>query len=264
MDKVETVPPETPSPADSAEPKSPVDVLYTQEPRAAFTPQTIDVETKQSPSKEDFFIFRPSVAQQAIQEIQSHLSQDEDGELQSSWILAQISHWGTEREVLAFICNKSLLICYYDFVELGSSRVFRIPLNYIDTLTWGPLSYPRMALNKRDVYALQVKWDKLREPPSLFSWWNPWTEDLSYINLIQHPGDTTEKHLKDMCQLDKFMERLVDMVKLAHERSPLPGRANGLLVLNRPVNTDTSLGLLSLLNSKARLGYAKPRWGFGF
>ncbi|XP_075071926.1 tumor protein p63-regulated gene 1-like protein [Mixophyes fleayi] len=264
MDKEKSITPETASPADSADPKSTLSALYTKEPRASFTPQNIDIDRKPNLSKEDFFIFRPSVAQQAIQQIQSHLSQDEDGNLQSSWILAQISHWGTEREVLAFLCDKSLLICYYDFVELGSSRVFRIPLNYIDTVTWGPLSYPRMALNKRDAQALQVKWDKLRDPPSLLSWWNPWTEDLSYINLIQHPGDTTEKYLKEMCQMDKFMENLVEMVKLAHERSPLPGRANGLLVLNRPVNIDTSLGLFSLLNSKVQLGYAKPRWGFGF
>ncbi|XP_056385331.1 tumor protein p63-regulated gene 1-like protein isoform X1 [Hyla sarda] len=207
---------------------------------------------------------KPTVVEQAIQDIRNYLSPDEDGNLRSSWILSQISHWGTEREVIAFLCDQSLLICYYDFVELGRSHVFRIPLNYIDTVTWGPLSYPKMAVNKLEGKVIQIKWDKFREPPSFLSWWNPWTEDLSYINLIQHPGNPPEKHLRDMCELETFMEKLVEMVKVAHERNPLPGRANGLLVLQRPVTIDTSLGLVSLLNHKVQLGYAKSRWRFGF
>ncbi|KAG9468743.1 hypothetical protein GDO78_022044 [Eleutherodactylus coqui] len=181
-----------------------------------------------------------------------------------SLLSCRMSHWGTEREVIAFLCSRSLLICYYDFVELGRSHMFRVPLNYIDMVIHGPLSYPGIALNKREGNAIQIKWDKLREPPSLLSWWNPWTEDLSYINLIQHPGNPTEQNLRDMCQMEGFMEQLVKMVKLAHQRNPLPGRANGLLVLQRPVAIDTTLGLVSLFNHKVQLGYAKPRWGFGF
>ncbi|XP_075698455.1 tumor protein p63-regulated gene 1-like protein [Rhinoderma darwinii] len=255
---------ETPSPAVNMDPEIPRLPMYTMEPRASFTPQYINPEIKQKSPNEDYFIFRPTAVQQAVQDIQSRLSPEDDGNMRSSWILAQMSHWGTECEVIAFLCDRSLLICYYDIVDLGRSRVFRIPLNYIDTVIWGPLSYPTLALNKREGNAMQIKWDKLRGPPSLLSWWNPWTEDLSYINLIQHPGNPTEKNLRDMCQLENFMEQLVEMVKTAHESSPLPGRANGLLVLHKPVTIDTSLGLVSLFNHKAQLGYAKPRWGFGF
>ncbi|XP_040293724.1 tumor protein p63-regulated gene 1-like protein [Bufo bufo] len=254
-------PTETSPPADPQVPKLP---MYTQEPRASFTPQYIAPETKPKPLHEDYFIFRPRLVQQAVQEIQCRLSPEEDGNMRSTWILAQLSHWGTEREVIVFLCDRSLLICYYDVVELSRCHVFRIPLNYIDQVIWGPLSYPKLALNKREGKAIQIKWDKLREPPSLLSWWNPWTEDLSYINLIQHPGNPTEKNLQDMCQLENFMEQLVEMVKPAHESNPLPGRANGLLVLQRPVVIDTSLGLVSLFNHKVQLGYAKPRWRFGF
>lgn len=255
---------ETSSPADSKDPQISRHPMYTLEPRASFTPQYIDPETRPTSPNEDYFIFRPTMVQQAVQEIQSYLSPEEDGNMKSSWILSQISHWGTECEVIAFLCDRSLLICYYDFVELGRSHVFRIPLNYIDTVIWGPLSYPKMALNKKEGNVIQIKWDKLREPPSLLSWWNPWTEDLSYINLIQHPGNPTEKNLRDMCQLENFKEQLVEMVKPALESNPLPGRANGLLVIQRPVTIDTSLGLVSLFNHKIQLGYAKPRWRFGF
>ncbi|XP_056385332.1 tumor protein p63-regulated gene 1-like protein isoform X2 [Hyla sarda] len=257
-------PNETPAPADNKNPEMSPHNMYTQKPRASFTLEYIDPEVKQKPPNEDYLIFRPTVVEQAIQDIRNYLSPDEDGNLRSSWILSQISHWGTEREVIAFLCDQSLLICYYDFVELGRSHVFRIPLNYIDTVTWGPLSYPKMAVNKLEGKVIQIKWDKFREPPSFLSWWNPWTEDLSYINLIQHPGNPPEKHLRDMCELETFMEKLVEMVKVAHERNPLPGRANGLLVLQRPVTIDTSLGLVSLLNHKVQLGYAKSRWRFGF
>ncbi|KAM9323742.1 tumor protein p63-regulated gene 1-like protein [Gastrophryne carolinensis] len=245
------------------EPKPTAHPMYTTEPRAPFTPEYIIPEPKKR-TTEDYLVFRAAIVQQAIKDITGQLSQDEDGQIQSSWILAQLSHWGTEHEVLAFLCDRSLLICYYNFLEMGSFRVLRIPLNYIDTVIWGPLNYPKMALNKREGYALQVKWDKLRAPPSFLSWWNPWTEDLSYINLIQHPGEATQKDLRDMCQLKHFMEKLEEMVKLAHQSSPLPGRANGPLILHRPIDIDTSIGLVSLVNSKTQLGYAKPRWGFGF
>ncbi|KAM5141144.1 tumor protein p63-regulated gene 1-like protein [Mantella aurantiaca] len=255
---------ETSSAAESKDLQLPPHPMYTKEPRAAFTPQCINPETKEITPTEEYFIFRPSVVQQAVQNLRESLSEDEDGQLHSTWILAQISHWGTEREVLVFLCDRSLMICYYNFLEMGSCRLFRIPLNYIDTMIWGPLAYSKMALNKREGHALQVKWDKFRAPPSLLSWWNPWTEDLSYINLIQHPGVPTQEDLKDMCQLEQFKETLMEKVKLAHEHSPLPGRANGALILHRPVQIDTSLGLVSLLNRKVQLGYAKPRWGFGF
>ncbi|XP_068114623.1 tumor protein p63-regulated gene 1-like protein [Hyperolius riggenbachi] len=256
---------EASSAPDSTDPKPSSLPMYAPNPRGRFTPQIITTETKnKTSSSEEYFIFRPSVVQQTIENIKGHLSQDEDGQLHSTWILAQISHWGTEREVLAFLCDHSLVISYYNFMEMGNSRLFRIPLNYIDALVWGPLAYPKMALNKRECTALQVKWDKLRPPPSFLSWWNPWTEDLSYINLIQHPGEAAEDDLKSMCQLEQLKEKLVEMVALAHQRSPLPGRANGPLILQRPINIDTSIGLVSLLNSKVQLGYAKPRWGFGF
>ncbi|XP_053547802.1 tumor protein p63-regulated gene 1-like protein [Bombina bombina] len=120
--------------------------MYTQEPRASFSPKCINPPSNFS--KEDFFIFRLPLLNQAIKDIESQLSEDEDGELHSVWIMTQITHWGAECELLAFLSAHSLLLCYYDFVGLSSSRLFRIPLNYIDTVTWGPLTYPRTALSK--------------------------------------------------------------------------------------------------------------------
>ncbi|OCT69790.1 tumor protein p63-regulated gene 1-like protein [Xenopus laevis] len=254
-------PPEVTAAHGTKDASLPAHPMYTQEPRASFTPQYIS-PTVERP-KEDFFIFRPRLLEQAIQDLKNQLSKDEDGDMRTVWILTTISHWGTENEVLVLLCDRSLLLCYYDFVGLCSSRIFRIPLNYIDTVTWGPLSYPKTALHKHEGPALQVQWDKLRPPPSFVSRWNPWA-DLPYVILTQHPGSTNKAEMHGMCQLEQFMEHLVESVRLSYTQNPLPGRDNGLLVLHRPVNMETSLGLISLLNTSIQLGYAKSRSGFGF
>ncbi|XP_053306208.1 tumor protein p63-regulated gene 1-like protein [Spea bombifrons] len=245
-------------------PKPSAHPMYPEKPRENFSPKYITPETDAGAQKEEFFAFRPSLISQAIQDVRSQLSPDEDGNLQSTWILTQISHWGAECELLGFLCEQSLILCYYDFVGLCSSRLFRVPLHFIDTVTWGPLCYPPTALNKLDGHALKVQWDKLRDPPSFISRWNPWAQNLPYVILTKHPGAPGHQHLRDMCQLEPFMERLVESVKSAHRQRPLPGRANGLLVLYRSVTVETSVGLLAFLSSKAQLGYAKPRGIFGF
>ncbi|KAM4603152.1 tumor protein p63-regulated gene 1-like protein, partial [Discoglossus pictus] len=250
---------------------------------------------------------QPPLLHQAIQDVKGQLSGQEDGDLQSVWILTQVTHWGSQCELLAFLTERSLLFCYYDFVGLSSSRLFRVPLNYIDTVTWGPLVYPRTALNKLQGPALKVQWDKFRAQPSFLSRWNPWADDFPYIILTQHPrattqGDTTkpleestqsdpnqlpedatqrdpvtppevktergssksQEDLQHMFMLEQFMEHLLESVKQAHRVKPLPGRANGLLVLHRSVDIDISLGLFSFFSSKIELGFAKSRWRFGF
>ncbi|XP_075468760.1 tumor protein p63-regulated gene 1-like protein [Ascaphus truei] len=266
MDREQSPPPETSPEDETRDPKIAAHPMYTQQPRAAFAPKYINPgpPTQGEKPSEEFFILRPPLLQQAIEEVQCRLSPDEDGKLQSNWILTQVSHWNTECELLAFLCERSLVLCYYDFVGLSSSRLFRVPLNYIDTVTWGPLSYPRTALKKRAGPALQVQWDKLRAPPSFLSRWNPWADDLPYIILTQHPGATSLSGLQDKCQLEPFKEHLVELVRRAHDRSPLPGRANGPLILQRPICMETFLGLLSMVSSSGQLGYAKSRGGFGF
>ncbi|KAM8924722.1 tumor protein p63-regulated gene 1-like protein [Pelodytes ibericus] len=264
MESEQTTQPATPQKDENRPPELEAHPMYTPEPRAAFTPEYITPDTQTGTPKEEFFILRPSLVYQAIQDVKSRLSPEEDGNLQSTWILTQISHWGTESEVLMFLCERSLMLCYYDFVGLCSSRLFRIPLHYIDTMTWGPFSYPVTALSKHEGHGLKVQWDKFRAPPSFLSRWNPWADNLPYIILTTHPGVPIQKDIEDMCQLEKFMERLVDMVKLAHRTTPLPGRANGLLVLHRPVTMETTVGIVSLLNKKTQVGYAKPRGIFGF
>ncbi|XP_069506733.1 tumor protein p63-regulated gene 1-like protein [Ambystoma mexicanum] len=237
--------------------------LYPKEPRVGYTPSALEPAPRRTRNGADYFILRAALLDQAIKDMTNLLSPADDGAVQSVWILTEVTHWNQDQERLALLTERTLLLCQYDFVGLSSSQLFRVPLNFIDTVFWGPFTYPSTSLNKREGHALRIQWDKLRQP-SFLSRWNPWASDLPYLTLTEHPAAGIEEKVAHMCQLGKFKEQLVEQVRTAHAENPLPGRANGLLVLEQPVTVDTYLGLLSLISSKAEMGYSKSRGLFGF
>lgn len=224
----------------------------------------IDEKTVQDYRLRNFFVFRPGAFEQAVNDIKvSVLHTVDDGEIQSVWLLAEVDHWNNERERIVCLSERSLLIVKYDFVTLRCESARRVPLNFIDTISFGEFAFPPKSLLNREGHGLRVHWDKLREPTFL-SRWNPWSTELPYTTFTHHIMAHADPNMAPVCQLEKFREALIEATKRAHTANPIPGRANGVLVLEKPVLIEAVVGLMSTINNQSRLGYCLARGSVGF
>ncbi|XP_032887605.1 tumor protein p63-regulated gene 1-like protein isoform X3 [Amblyraja radiata] len=210
-----------------------------------------------------FFVLRPGTFENALTDIRAQMDPQVDGELQSSWLVTEVDHWNQEGERIAAITERSLLICKYDFMMLSLQSCRRIPLNYIDSLIHGTLTLPPHSISRREGLGLRVHWDKLREAP-FTTRWNPWSNDIPYTTFIEHPVKGATEMFTSKCQLEMFQAQLAAAVQRAHGVDPVPGRANGALILNRPIVIDTYVGLISLISNQNKLGYSLARGSVGF
>ncbi|XP_048398370.1 tumor protein p63-regulated gene 1 protein isoform X1 [Stegostoma tigrinum] len=210
-----------------------------------------------------FFVLRPGTFDQALADIKANINQQEDGSLQSTWLLSEIDHWNNEKERIVLICEKTLLICKYDFMVLAYQYCQRVPLNYIDRIYYGEFSFPERSISRRDGKGLRIHWDKLREA-SFLSRWNPWSADIPYTTFTEHPAINATERFTSLCQLENFKIQLSQAVQKAYQLDPVPGRANGALILNHSITIDSYVGVMSIISNQNRLGYSLARGSVGF
>lgn len=210
-----------------------------------------------------FFVLRPGTMDQAIQDISNMVDKEVDGTVSSIWLLAEVDHWNNEKERVAVIAENSLLVCKYDFVMLQCELIQKIPLNYIDRVSHGEFSFPPRSLLSREGEGVRVYWDRSREP-SFSSRWNPFSTDYPFMTFTYHPVRNVNQKFADLCELHNFREALTLAAQQAHTRRPIPGKANGVLVLNQPLLIEAYVGLMSFVGNQNKLGYCLARGNIGF
>ncbi|XP_026201426.1 tumor protein p63-regulated gene 1 protein [Anabas testudineus] len=210
-----------------------------------------------------FFVLRPGTLNQAIKDVEALVDKEVDGSVKSTWLMAEVDHWNNEKERLVLITEFSLLVFKYDFVMFNCEQFHRIPLNFVDRISHGTFTFPKHSLLQREGEGVRVFWDRLREP-SFTSRWNPFATDLPFMTFTYHPVRNINDTLAALCDIQKFREQLWDAAQKVHTMKPVPGKANGVLVLNQPIQIEAYVGLMSFLGNQNKLGYCMARGNIGF
>lgn len=58
----------------------------------------------------------------------------------------RVDHWNNEKERLVLITDNTLLVFKYDFVMFNCEQIQRIPLNFVDRITYGDFNFPKHSL----------------------------------------------------------------------------------------------------------------------
>ncbi|XP_068137314.1 tumor protein p63-regulated gene 1 protein [Hyperolius riggenbachi] len=210
-----------------------------------------------------FFVARPGAFQQAVDDLSSQILAREKETVHNAWLLTEVDHWNNEKERVVLITDHFIFISKYDFITLCNQEIQKIPLNCIDRICQGPFMFPQNSLDKREGDGLRIHWDKLHEVPFL-SRWNPMSREIPYTTFIDHPLRNYSEQFETIGQVSHFAAHLINAVQEAHKANPVPGRANGALILNQPLLIETYVGFMSFIGNRNKLGYSLARGSIGF
>lgn len=210
-----------------------------------------------------FLVLRPGTLNQAFTDVTKLVDKQTDGSIHGVWLMAEVDHWNNEKERLVIVTDRSLLVFKYDFLMFNCEQLQRIPLHFVDRITHGNFSFPRRSVLKREGDGVRVFWDRQREP-SFSSRWNPFAMDMPFITFTHHPVQTLCSTYSSLCDIMAFRDMVHDAAQKANVANPVPGRANGVLLLNQPVHVEAYVGAMSFLGNGNRLGYSMARGNIGF
>ncbi|XP_028260162.1 tumor protein p63-regulated gene 1 protein [Parambassis ranga] len=230
--------------------------------RSRFEGLSVDSSLQQF-KKRKFFVLRPGTLNQAIKDIEALVNKEVDGSIHSVWLMSEVDHWNNEKERLVLLTDSSLLVFKYDFIMFNCEQIQRIPLNFIDRISHGTFSFPKHSLLQREGEGVRVFWDRLREP-SFTSKWNPFATDFPFITFTAHPVSNINESFAALSNLHNFREQLKDAAQKVHIMKPVPGKANGVLVLNQQIHIEAYVGAMSFLGNQNKLGYCMARGNVGF
>ncbi|XP_022055326.1 tumor protein p63-regulated gene 1 protein [Acanthochromis polyacanthus] len=210
-----------------------------------------------------FFVLRPGTLNQAIKDVEALVNKEADGSVHGMWLMAEVDHWNNEKERLVLITDNTLLVFKYDFIMFQCEQIQKISLNFIDRIAHGTFSFPKRSLLQREGEGVRIFWDRLREP-SFTSRWNPFATDFPFITFTYHPVRNISDTFAALCDIQNFREKLKEAAEKAHTMKPVPGKANGVLVLNQQIHIDAYVGAMSFLGNQNKLGYSMARGNIGF
>lgn len=210
-----------------------------------------------------FFVLRPGTLNQAIKDVEALVDKEADGSVHGMWLMAEVDHWNNEKERLVIITDNTLLVFKYDFIMFQCEQIQKIALNYIDRISHGTFSFPKRSLLQREGEGVRIFWDRLTEP-SFSSRWNPFATDFPFLTFTYHPVRNISNTFAALCDIQNFREKLKEAAQKAHTMKPVPGKANGVLVLNQQIHIDAYVGAMSFLGNQNKLGYSMARGNLGF
>uniref|UniRef100_A0A0A9YIB9 Tumor protein p63-regulated gene 1-like protein n=1 Tax=Lygus hesperus TaxID=30085 RepID=A0A0A9YIB9_LYGHE len=209
----------------------------------------------------DFFSYRDGLVSSAVEECRAEVMNEEDGALVGAWLLTEISFWDNEKERLILLTTKSLITVKYDFITLRPLDNKKVPLELIDTVIIGELSYPPISIiPSRNMSGVRVMWNQ-GKPMAFVKKWNPFEKEIPFCTFTSHPllwhAGAEEADEKKVYNVDDFTTSLKD----ALERKIKTFQCS---VQHKSILLENYVGLGSLIHNKNSLGFFKVRGKFSF
>ncbi|XP_014294089.1 tumor protein p63-regulated gene 1-like protein isoform X2 [Halyomorpha halys] len=208
----------------------------------------------------DYFCFRNGLISSAIEECKTELLTEDGGEIIGCWLLTEISFWDSEKERLIILTDKHLYTIKYDFIALKQLDQRKTPLDMIDTIIVGELSYPATSLiPSRNINGVRLMWGEGR-PVSFLKKWNPFEKDIPFTTFTSHPlmwhkdEETKERRI---FSVDDFV---LELKKLFEDKI----QTLQCSLQHRPILLENYIGVGALIHNKNSLGFFKVRGKFSF